>query len=55
MAIALLNPIERDLENDGRFDEAEAAVILKRVLFEKLGHVCDLTIRQAGIGLADIQ
>src|SRR5437899_7292516 len=39
MTAALLNAIKRDLENDRGFDEAEAAVILERVLFEKLGHL----------------
>src|SRR5213594_3637787 len=55
MAVAFLNPIEGDLENDIGFHNAEAAVILDGVLLEKLGHILDLAIRQAGVGLADIQ
>src|SRR5205809_8122770 len=55
MAVAFLNPIKGDLENNVGFHDAEAAVILDGVLLEKLGHILDLAIRQAGVGLADIQ
>src|SRR5437867_12588960 len=55
MAVAFLNPIKGDLENDVGFHDAEAAVILDGVLIEKLGHILDLAIRQAEVSIDDIQ
>src|SRR5262245_61199088 len=55
MAIALLNSIKCNFENDDRFDNAEPSIIMDGVLFEKLCHLGDFQISQPRIRFPDVQ
>src|SRR5690349_13388599 len=55
MAVTLLDSIEGHFKHDRRFNKAETAVILKRVLFEEFGHFGNFQIGQTGISFTDIQ
>src|SRR5437764_9416979 len=50
----LLDAIEGDLQDDGRLDDVHRPVARDRGGLEVLGHAVDLRVREAGVGLADV-
>src|SRR5262245_57463091 len=55
MPIAFLDSVEGNFDHNIGLDGSKTAVILDRLLFDILRHLCDSESRSARLGLADIQ